>query len=222
MFTTTSKGKNSYGKRKPRRRRKNTYMDRKIARVANQVVATKLNAVNELKVRDIENSANITSAGTLFSVTNTIGKGTDNNNRIGDEIDLKSIYFRMEINANSTTSYDNVRAIVVRWYSDGTPAISDILTTTAATNLRHLSQINYDKRKLFRILYDNTYTLSDSANLDIPAVHVDKFYIKVPGKCNWDSSNNPVKGHVYLLLISDSASLFPSAAWTVRTKFQDP
>lgn len=221
MHTTTSKSKNSYGARR-RRRGKRSNLDRKITRVARQVVATELEEALEVKSRSVENvGVSITNAGTISSLSNTISTGTGSANRVGDRVHLKSVFFRYEANCNSTATYDNIRTIVFKWNSEGIPTVADVLSLTSSAAIRHLSQLNYSNRHLYRILYDNTYLISDFSNADLPAVQIDKFYIKNLGHAQWDPSANPVKGHIYFLQISDSASLFPTAQWTARVKFTD-
>lgn len=222
MFTTTSKAKNSYGGRKKRYKKKSRF-DRRVEKVATRVVAKQLEEEVEMKAYDRAEIINtVPDTGAIYSLSNTLPQGTGFNQRIGDKIKIKSLYCRVECVANSAATFNNLRVIIFRWLSQGSPVVGDILQLTTGATIRHLSQLNYENRRLYQIKYDNTYLLSDNTAVDIPAVQIDKFFIKNFGDAYWETAaTNPVSGHVYMLVISDSPTNLPQIAMTPRVKYTD-
>lgn len=223
MHTTTSKAKNSYGK-KPRRKGYYKRSDRRLARIAKQVVKNELD--NEMELKAFTTTPEvlgqpISNVGQIFNLTATMPQGTGNGQRIGTKISTKSLFVRMEVNANGTASYDNLRVIILRWYGELGPSVSDILELTSSGLIRHLSQLNQEKGSQYRILYDNTYLVSDFANSDIPAVQIDKFYVKSPGDAEWNTAGSAVKGHLFLLAISDAILNNPELSFIPRVRYTD-
>lgn len=223
MSSTSSPYKNTYGKRRYRKRTKNNF-DKRVAKVAKQVVAREL--ADEVELKSYQRSEvvgqPITNAGTRFSLTDLIPIGDTSAQRSGDKVKLKSVFVRMQVNASTTASYDNVRIIVFRWNSKGTPTVSDILALTTNVNIRHLSQLNHDNRSLFQVKMDQTFIVSDYNNADLPAVVIDKFYIQNIGDGFWEiGSVTPVKGHLHMIVISDSSVNNPEFSMTARVRYTD-
>lgn len=223
MFTTTSKAKNTYGQRRRRRYRKKGNLDKKITRVARQVVAKEMaDEVEHKAYSRADIVSTISDAGSVFSISNTLSQGDGITERIGDKIKIKSLFCRLNVNAASAATYNTLRLIIFRWNSAGTPTVGDILSLTTTATIRHLSQLNYLNRRLYQIKYDNTYIVSDNASIDILAIQTDKFYIKTFGDAYWGAaSTTPVKGHIYCLAISDSAVNLPQLALVSRVKYTD-
>lgn len=231
MNTTSSVAKNSYGKSQ-RRYKPRSKMDRKIASVAKKVVAQELADEIELKTYDRVEVlfAPVAVDGTnLYSLSNTIPQGVANQQRIGDQIKIKSLFVRLSLQANDDATYNNVRIIVFRWNSEASPFGADILKLTSSTFIRQLSQLNTENRRNFQIKYDNTFTVGGPFNVStavqngLPQSQEDKFYIKTFGDAYWEpaGSTTPAKGHIYLLAISDSPSNPPQLSFTARVRYTD-
>lgn len=194
--------------------------DAKIARIAASVYAKKERQESELKYYDKEQVNNtISTSGTIFTLTD-VSVGTAGNNRIGNKIRPKGLNLRFEFTANSSATYNSFRMIVFKMNS-GVPGVSNILDSTASAAYRHLSQISIDNSKRFVILADKTVTVSDTANLDIPAVVNDKLYIKLGGTIEYTSAGGNEMNNIYMCVISDSAVNFPEFSYTSRFRFTD-
>lgn len=223
MSTTSNLNKNSYGKTKKRFKKK-TNFDKKVEKVARQVVAQELADELELKFYDISGiGLPVTDvAGQVLPLTQALTKGTAINERIGNKINVKSLFVRLQVQANATASYNSVRLMVIRWMSAGTPVIGSILLSSGLpSTMRHLAQLNYSSKPNYQVKYDQTFLLADTANLDIPAIQIDKFFIKRFGDVHWDDANSPIKGQLYLMAISDSSVNFPELTFTSRIRYTD-
>jgi hypothetical protein len=182
--TTSNIHKNTYGVRKRRRRRMNN-KEKQMARIAAKVYDQKEQQEVELKWYDRAeiDFAFIDNAGTIYSLTNTIAQGVGVNQRIGDEIKLKSLNARLEIRGNvGSGDYHDMRIVIFRWFDKSTPAANEVLSFTTNTQLRHLCQLNMDFGSQVRVLYDNTFSVSRNGTDDLPEVINDKIYIKLQGK----------------------------------------
>lgn len=221
MSTTSNLNKNSYSKKRSIKKHKSA-MDYKIEQIAKEVMKRETVKNTELKFydREIFNQAS-SSSGTIYSLSNLIPQGTANQQRIADEIYIKSCFIRLNILANSSATYDTTRVILVRWYAETAPVVGDILQTTANAAIRELSQLNVDGAPNFRVLYDQSYITSDSTNYDLPEVQMDKFYVKTEGKAQWNIGGAAIHGHLYLLVISNATLNFPLFNMTSRVRYTD-
>lgn len=224
--TTSNTHKNSYGVKKKRKRRK-TKRQQEIYRIASEVYDQKEQDEVELKYFDRAeiDFAAIDNAGSIYSLSNTITQGVGVSQRVGDSIKLKSLNFRIEVRGNlGSGDYHNMRVFIVRWFSDGTPAVADLLAFTTNTQLRHLCQLNMNNTSHFKVLYDNTFSVGRNSTDDLPEVINDKFYLALRGEARWigGGGTTPERGHVYLVAISDSASVdAPQLNATIRLRYTD-
>lgn len=223
--TTSSTLKNTYGKRK-RRRRKRSNMDKKMARIASSVYEQKEKGETELKLYEPPELflQFIDNAGIIFNLSNLIVTGAEKFNRIGNQIVLKSLFMRLMARGNQgSNNYHNLRLIVFRWLCVGDPTPSSVLQLTTNTQNRHLSQLNNDNSHNAHIFMDNTFSLSKSTDQDLPGIINDKFYIKLRGKAEWQGAGTiNERGNVYLLAISDSAAIdAPQLSFTSRLRYID-
>lgn len=221
--TTSNTSKNYYGK-KPRRKKRTSKMQRQMVNVARQVVQAELKDELELKFYDTSGiglAVNDTS-GLVLPLSQPLVKGTGIDSRIGNKVSIKSLFVRLQVQANASASYNNIRLMIIRWMSAGTPVIGSILLSSGLSPpMRHLAQLNYSSKPNFQVKYDQTYLMADTANLDIPAIQLDKFYIKKFGDAFWDDANSPIKGQLYLIAISDSAVQTPQLTYTSRIRYTD-
>lgn len=158
----------------------------------------------ELKVHDIELvNTNVTITGTVWHLSD-VSLGDANTERIGKKITMKYAYLRIhwKLPSVSPDSSNTCRVIIIRWNVKGTPTVADILYNVATTGpAAMLSQINASN---FQVLADQTLSLSLTGEQAKPMT----IYIPLKNQiAGWESSQgNRDRGHVYAVLISDSAA----------------
>lgn len=227
MATTSNIHKNTYGKRK-RTFKKKSNLDKRIAKVASQVMEAKEKEEVELKLYEPTEVFLdfIDNGGHIFNLSNLMIQGTAKNQRVGNQIKLQSYYTRMFMRGNlASQNYHSIRIIIFRWLTPGDPTAAAVLQLSANTQNRHLSQLNNDNSRNSHIFYDNTYLMSiqDANKFGVPGVVNDKIYIKLKGAAEWSASGtNNERGNLYLLAISDSASIdAPQLSFTGRLRYTD-
>lgn len=217
MSTTSNPYKNTYGKK--RRKMKLNRQDQKMLKIAKMAIKQSEVQDTELKLfdKEIVPGTNVTSAGFITVLSNTIATGVTNKTRVGHQINMKSLLVRYNLTIGDTTNI--IRCIVFRWNAPSSPSVTDILELIPSSSIVWpLSPLKYEERMNIQVLYDQLHALSaDNGS------HVEKLYIKKDLKINWDDSANPINGHVYFLAISDSTSSFhPTIGLASRLRFIDP
>lgn len=89
-----------------------------------------------------------------------IPQGDSDNMRNGDRLKFKYMQFRLFIHKdpNSATAFHFNRFIIFQWKPSISPVASDILLLGVTGTVNYTSQYNHDKRQLYKILYDKTFT----------------------------------------------------------------
>lgn len=195
-----------------------------VARIATKIYNRQEAKNAELKYWDVEDVSNATTnAGTIYNISLSIAQGTGVNDRIGDAVKAKSLFLRYDFIASggATASYETVRLIALRWYASGVPSVSSILSLTTSTTHRPLSMLEMDNTKLFKVIYDKTHCLSDSANWDLPGKVYEKVFIDLDGTINWSNAGGGEKGQVVLLAISDTIANHPAFSFVSRIRYTD-
>lgn len=221
MSSTSSPYKNNYGKRryKPRRRynKKTNYTYKIAQKAARTEIAKHDKVVVEMKSYDITfvNGSTVSYTGLVTPITPPIVKGTNATDRIGNEIHVKGLLFRLQLVPNA--QYNNVRIVVIRWNSSGTPAAANIFQTTGS-NAAPFSPLIRDASHKFQVLFDNLYTIGvDMAN----DIQTEKMYLQKVGRAVWDDSSGGQKGQIFLVAISGAIAQMPGLFLSARTRFTD-
>jgi len=149
-------------------------------------------------------STSVTAAGTITNISD-ITRGNDVTQRIGNQVTLKEIEFRvgMYINANATQTA--LRIVVIQdTFGTNAPSVSDILETAfLGSYYSEVAPIYWDYRKRFRILKDDVTYLCKSANTSGVAKH---FTVKLGFNSQHIGSSTTFKNQVYLLLVSNESN----------------
>lgn len=179
-----------------------------------RAVAPVISMINtELKFYDQSNSASAYAVGGtpyLSCLTNNISPGTSENNRIGNSILGKNLYFRAQIGwlNSATISYGASRLIIFAWKENAqvnAPTAAKILWTPGDIN----SAINKDYSDQFVIIKDKTFI--HNANLvtvsqqDAKYVKLYKpldFHMRFTGSAGATQTTN----HIYMLFLGGGAS----------------
>lgn len=196
----------------------------KIEKIAARVINQKMTKIVDLKHYDTEQNLQfISNGGTIYSLSRPLAQGVANNQRIADEVQIKSCFIRCFFRANlGSSNYHSIRIVLFTWKSPGDPVPISVLNPTTATQDRHLGQVNETAAPLIRILRDDTHIMSSNAAHNIPLALNKKYFTKVGSKARWDNAGSNVSGNVYLLAISDSAVLdAPQLSFVSRVKYTD-
>lgn len=221
MSSTSSPYKNTYGGYRRRYRRrypKRSYQTYKIAqKAAKKEIAKHEKAVVEMKSFDITfvNGSTVSYTGLVTPITPPITKGTEAYNRVGSEVHVKGLLFRFQLVPSA--QYNNVRCMVIRWNSSGTPTAANILQFTG-TNAAPFSPLIRDASHKFQVLFDNLYTIGvDMSN----NLQTEKVYIKKVGNAVWDDSSGGQKGQIFFIAVSGALTEMPGLFLAGRVRFTD-
>lgn len=212
MSSTTNPYKRNY-KRRPRRKVA-TRNDRKIAKIAKQVIVQHEMKEVELKFHDVRQVfANITASGALYQLTSPIGKGTETYERIGNKIVVKSLLLRLL--AQNASDESPLRFIIFRWFDNGAPTAGTVLEDI--TSIPSLSPLNTDNTNKMVVLYDQVIALNSVNNMTF----TDKIFIKKNMNVEWTDASVMDSGHIFILAISDTVVNPPTLKWSARVRFTD-
>ena len=148
--------------------------------------------------------------GWSLQLLNGLQKGTDNTNRVGDSIKVKSIEVKSGAYLTSSFSglYQRVRRIIFidLQPNAGTPSQSALLEN-ALSDWTYAFK-NLDNKKRFVILKDDVVTMSPNTNA---AISFPDYYYKMNMHTAYDSSNvgdvtDISTNAIYIAFMSNSAS----------------
>lgn len=178
----------------------------------------------ELKVIDTSFSAvGIPNAGGSISTLTNMVKGLDGNDRIGDDIYIRSIGLRGDVIMN-TTANSTVAVIMIIQDNQTNAALYTtaalLENTTAGTSVT--SYLNKDNSGRFKVLYRKQVQLSDNGN---QVVHINYFK-----ECNIPINYNQVNGgtiadltckSLSIVMISNESLNEPVFTGNARLRFVD-
>lgn len=120
------------------------------------------------KVVDQSNGSSFGSTGTVTQITFPV-QGIQYNQRIADRLKLSRIDFSFNLYGNTSNSVDAVRCIVLQeiGQSTGAPTPAQVLQTVVSQ-----SPLLYNVDKLFHILYDRRFSISNAGDSLVHAVNV--------------------------------------------------
>jgi hypothetical protein len=168
-------------------------------------------------------SVAVTTAGTLYCLS-SIAQGHADTQRVGDELHKKTLEFMYHITVGATgliaaaDQYNTVRLVIFIWHEDNglaapTPAL--ILQLASATSPTSALS-NYDTKHLYKILSDEQHVVYNTPiwNGAAPIWYhgpganfapIRPRKIALSGSIEFDADTVVGEGHVYALVISDSA-----------------
>lgn len=214
-------------KRRSYTRKPYTFKKKRVVARKKRYVRKILSYAAETKHKDttIAETA-ITTSGVLFVSIPQIARGTsDNSERIGDSINIKSLRLKWRTYIGSGASPDNVnivRCVIFQWYDcNVTPVVSDVLESVGAAN-SYMSQYKWDNKGRYRIIYDRTVSMSKAGTSNYVCTKLItrgfKRQMRYDGALNTDIINNGL----YILFISDSGTVdHPFASAELRLNYTD-
>lgn len=183
------------------------------AKVIRKIARSVVRGMTEKKYFDLNIDHYSPVAGALFQLTSNIVKGTDQNQRVGDRITLRSLYFKQTVLMNSTVGETKFRAIIVRAKGSATtPSVADILLNHT-TGLRVNSAIDTDK---YEILYDKVVPLTTDnkyRNLDIK--------LRFNKNLTYNNTVGSAARELFFLTISDAGVYTPAVQGNLRMSYID-
>lgn len=216
--------KNRYRKKKFYRKKNNYNFSNKQINIVKGIVNKKLQEIPEKKYYDTTVNSSIGFTPVFYNLTQ-ISQGTTSYNRVGDDIQLLSIYIRLKLSIYDTTNI--FRVVLFQWFDDGiddAPAWEKIFqypSTTAPTVPNQLmSPLAIDKNQnKFKILFDKYFKLDVDDQEEIMELFYKKNFNK---KILYKSGSNFGLNHIYLMLVSDSEAVnHPTAAGYLRVRYTD-
>lgn len=166
----------------------------------------KIKKMIQIKYNDESLSTNIASDAPVITHVSAIGAGTDESDRVGDQLLAQSIHLRVQYTqAVDTTAI--VRTIIVidrQQVGDTAPTFAQLLTSASVEQ-----NLNLSTAGRFQVLWDHTKVLMPlSADANIK-YYINK-YIKlrkpVSIRYNGTASTDIQKNGIYLMQISDRAA----------------
>lgn len=182
------------------------------------LVRQELRRNEEPKHFDVLSSGTAGIAGSSMLYLSSMAQGTTDITRVGDQVTLKHIEARWDAIYSDATNF--MRLVVFQWVGDAVsdvPAISSVLESTPY----YLSPYNWDQRRKFRILHDETWCLDATAS---PRTHLGHFKVGLKGSQLQflNASTNIEAGGLFAFFCSDSAAAaHPSYDLYTRIAYTD-
>lgn len=180
------------------------------------------------KVQDFFSNVTVTTAGSVF-ILNSIGTGTDFNQRIGRVINLEAIRLRFAITPTPTFDMIDQRMRVILVLDKQSNSLVSTLISEVLETISTFSNENYSNRLRFVILKDWVYQLGrlTVANglISSSTYACEDMYMRLNIPAIYGSTSGlvaPESGALYLMCISSGASLNPAFSFTSRVYFNDP
>lgn len=184
-------------------------------RLFKEVKALTKNAKAELRYLDTAVFAK-TSVNTTASLTllNGVERGNDTDNRESDNIFNRMLSLRFSLFGDTGGARATVRVTVLYDRQTNEDIPGDIFQTSTEP----LSMRNWNSRKRFVFLYDETFSLQDQTTVTRSIVRkvnrYTRFNISSSG-----SVDNILSGSIYLVVLSSETVSLPSISWCSRVSF---
>lgn len=166
----------------------------------------------------------ITSAGTVTTL-NAIPQGVGTNQRIGQQVATKSVYYQIVFNVGATPAPNAMRHMLL-WDRQhnlgGGPSIADIFSATGTVPIL-TSPLNLQNRERFVVLSDDRFTLSPNGDQIRYCAEFRKINQITTYHNDAALDLDPTTGALILVMISDEATAAnqPTFYGTWRTRFID-
>lgn len=175
------------------------------------------NLINtEFKFNDVSSTTNVTTTAQIIDLTE-IAEGTNNTERVGKSIRLKSLLQRGSARIDASASASALRAIIVHDMDNtGTaPSVTDILQSSSfVANINLASSLGR-----WRVLMDKTLNMSANGTQRVSW----KRYIKLNHHVKYSGSaaNSNQKGSLFLVLLSNESTNGVNININTRVRFID-
>lgn len=171
----------------------------------------------EVKIHDIlvQNTA-FTAAGVMIGL-NSISGGGANDERDGTKVNFFNIDIRWQCVLHSSDVVTQCRVIVFRdsmQVASTVPLPAQLMSTTSP-----LSQVNVLNRNRFVVFYDRTMVVGTGMG----RVKTGRFNKRVAFETHWSgaTAGSHLKNGLYMLIITDESTNFPTFNWSSRLMYND-
>lgn len=183
-------------------------------------VKQQINSVVETKEHDEYNATTVSTTINVTDPLQTLARGTDGNDYIGDKISPS--YFRVNwiASAGTTDTYNYIRFLIIQDKDVvGTPTLSSIFQNTSNPII---SELNTNYRHEYNVLYDKVLNLANYTGYPHPY----SGHIKIKGKrmrqIRFNSAGSCNAGQLWLVAVSDSNAVnHPILGLYTRLYFKD-
>lgn len=171
----------------------------------------------EIKYKDTLTSALVSNTGGIYAL-DVIPQGDGPSARSGDSIKPMTLSGRGSVSIGGSAVHTIVRMIIFRgkMENDVEPVVGDIFASTGP-----LQPKVYDKRFKTKFLWDKTFTVDAGQTRQI----VFNINQKIFGHINYDASQTDGTDHesggIYLLMISDEGTNYPTCTLCSRLTYVD-
>ena len=160
-------------------------------------------------------TSTVSSTPTVQGNLANIASGDTGILRDGDQICVKSLYFRYYVTQHVSATKSIIRLVLVKdnqQVADSSPAWTDIYESASIT-----SHLNNETAGRFTILMDRVHTLGDRPLVAGSAYKKMNHIVRYNGAAFTDIQ----KGGLYFFAISDEPTNVPSVVWSNRLSFTD-
>lgn len=143
-----------------------------------------------------------------------VAQGDTSISRDGNSILLKRLTIRIKCEMNASASFTEVRYIIFRWKNNDDPVVGDILANPTSTT----SFLDIDQSRHYDILDSQIINLNDQK----PSVLIQKnFNLNSHIKYDGSSANSITYGGIWILMLSNEATNYPTVEYESRIRFID-
>lgn len=204
---------------RPRRARGRKLNKRQVRQVKSIITRNE-----EVKIKDtLLGSTSISSTAGITAAITAVAVGTEESQRVGDEIRLKSIHVNANILGADATNV--VRLIWFQWIPNNasqTPNAGSLLQDTTYPWMSPINETN-QKAGLFRIISDKRYQLTTSGSNQGITLTKTFYGRKIPRKnIEFNPAQSTGFNQIYCLYASDSvAASHPTFTYYTRVSYSD-
>lgn len=152
---------------------------------------------------------------------NLIAGGTTSSTRIGNDIQLQSLQFKLQAQPHLTTATAaHCKVIIFRWFDNTDPVDASIFLTSGVTRPVSLNNVTTNGSK-YQMLYTRTFNINVGAAAN-DHIMFEKF-LKLKGKAKWSSGTDTatLTGNVFLQIVSDLAANGPDIHIKTRLRYTE-
>lgn len=162
---------------------------------------------------------NVTSGGTVYSCCD-MAQGDTDQTRDGNSIKPLGCKFQLRLANNATAVNTAVRVMVIRdlqQVADTAPTVSDVLDTSIVG--AYAAPLNNATVGRYKVLSDKLYSLNTVAKPQMDLM----WYQKLNGhiRYNGSAASDIQKNGLYMLIVSDQATNYPTFGFNTRLHFTD-
>lgn len=216
--------------KKRRRFRRRPGLNKRALRTVSHMIEKKIEEAPEKKYYDTYFNGNVISTTQTDQSLTDVSGGTGSNQRIGHDIDLISIQFKLAFTVADSTNI--IRMVLYQWLDDPIdltnvpfPEYTQLFEYGVTTGITVTSQlfsplIITGRAGSFKILLDR-YIVLDTTSSPVEVVEgfINKKFRK---KVHFDTGATYGPNHVNIMLISDSAAItHPTVDGYMRVRYTD-